>query len=191
MTGILAAEELGEASAVSECVDCLGAITEQCLEKGTSRHGFDEPRVLEKACYLGIIALKRGWRDVVTNVGVKIYEYEPKFRAKYLANLPAGIDPASHNVMGLPRSDQLQRELWTLRNNLERDRWRTPSVREDAEAMMYGVIEARDIDQFIFEVWGIWLAGTPFDEEVKLGLARRRLLGVLQIALKSKQLHRN
>jgi len=188
MTGILVAERLGDPALVNECVNCLGSLVDHCLEKTRNRYGFDEPRVLEKACYLGIIAHKKGWKDVVTNVGLKIYAYEPKYYAKYFTQIPAGIDPANHNVMGLPHSDQLQRELWKWRDDFERERWRaTPFTRDDAERMMNEVIEAIDIDRFMFEVWAVWLEGTPFDDEIRLRLARKRLLQALKSVLERKR----
>ncbi len=55
--------------------------------------------------------------------------------------------------------------------------------------MMNELIDPIDIDRFIFEVWGVRLAGTEFDDEIKLTLARRKLLRLLQTLLiaKSKQ----
>ena len=188
MTGILVAEKLGDPAVVNDCVNCLSSLVDHSLEKSQSRYGFDEPRVLERACYLGIIALKMGWKDVVTNVGLKIYTYEPKYRAKHFTRIPAGIDPANHNVMGLPHSDQLQRELFRWRDELERGRWSTTlPIRDDAETMMNEMIEPIDIDRFIFDVWGTWLAGTPFDHEIRLRSVRQRLLRALQGVLRRKR----
>ncbi len=188
MTGILAAEKLGDPGILVECVDCLAWLTQHCLDKTTSQYGFDEPRALEKACYLGILGLKKGWRDLVTVVGIKIYEYEPKYYAKYFGRIPAGIDPANHNVIGLPHSDQLLRELWRWRADLERQRWsNVPRIRDDAETIMNELIEPIDIDRFIFEVWGVRLAGTESDGEIKLKLARRKVLRLLQSLLQARR----
>ncbi len=182
-TGIVAAERLGDRELVNDCINSLCLLTERCLEKTTSTYGFDEPRVLKKACYLGIIGLKKGWREVVTNIGLKIYEHEPKYYAKYFTKIPEGINPANHNVMGLPHRDQLMRELWRWR-----DDWSgRGAMRDDAEAMLHGVIEPIDIDRFIFEVWGVWLTNTRFDTEMKLKSARTKLLRVLEDALKRKR----
>ncbi len=179
-TGILASEKLNDKKLLQDCVDSLYFITKQSLEKTTGGFGYDEPPVLEKACYLGIIALKKGWRDVVTDIGLKIYEFEQKYFAKYFTNIPENIDPADHNVIGLPHSDQLLRELLNWRNDYERESW-SPHlrIRDDAESMMYGVIETIDIDRFIFEVWGVLLPGSQFEEVLELKLARQYLLYTL------------
>ena len=180
-TGILASEHLENKKLFLDCIKCLYSMTNECLQKTTSHYGYDEPRVLEKACYLGILALKKGWDDVVTEVGVRIYEFEPKYFDKYLREVPAGIDPMNHNVMGLPHHDQLVRELLRWRDDYERGRG--VGLRDDAESMMYDVIELSDIDRFIFEVWGILLVGSEIEDEIRLQLAQRRLLNVLRRVL--------
>lgn len=179
-TGILAAERLKDKKLVRDCVDCLYSITKHTLKKTTSKYGYDEPRVLEKACYLGILALKKGWDDVFTEVGLKIYEFEPNYFAKYLTNLPAGIDPEDHNVTGLPHKDQLFIELLRWRDDFERERWNgNLRIRDDAEAVMYSLIEPIDIDRFMFEVWGKFPANSEVEEELKLKFARRKLTHTL------------
>ena len=176
-TGILVMETLKNKKLAIDCVDALYGITKHCLDKTTGKYGFDEPRVLEKACYLGILALKKGWRNVVTEVGLKIYEFEPQYFAKYLTNIPAGIDPEKHKVIGLPHSDQLVRELWRWRNDFERERLNgILRIRDDAEAVMYQIIEQIDIDRFIFDVWGTVLVGSEFEREIDMKVARENLI---------------
>jgi hypothetical protein len=158
-TGLLVAEQLGDKKVVQDCIDCLYSITKTTLEKTTGGYGYDEPRVLEKACYLGILALKKGWTDIVANLKTKIQEFETLYFAKHLsklpAGLPAGFDPYKHNI-GLPHHDQLLRELVRWRADYEREsRNGILRIRDDAEAMMYEVVERADIDKFILEVWGV------------------------------------
>ncbi len=103
---------------------------------------------------------------------MKILEFETKYFAKYLTNLPAGLptgfDPKNHNIGGLPHHDQLVRELWRWRDDYDREsRNSTLRIRDDAEAMMYQVIEPIDIDRFIFEIWGVFLADSEFEAELK------------------------
>lgn len=159
-TGILVAERLGNKKLIKVCIDSLYSLTKHTLDKTTSGHGYDEPRVLEKACYLGILALKKGWIDIFADLKVKILEFEALYFAKHLTKLPAGLpddfDPRNHNIMGLPHHDQLLRELLRWREDYEREsRNGTLRIRDDAEAMMYEVVERADIDKFISEVWGV------------------------------------
>lgn len=159
-TGILVSERLGNKKLVKSCIDSLYSLTKNTLDKTTSGYGYDEPRVLEKACYLGILAQKKGWADIVADLKVKIVEFEALYFAKHLTNLPAGLpvdfDPRNHNIMGLPHHDQLLRELRRWRADYDREsRNGTLRIRDDAEAMMYEVVERADIDKFVLEVWGV------------------------------------
>ena len=161
-TGIIVAERLEDERLVKDCIDCLYSITKHTLNKTTSNYGYDEPRVLEKACYLGILALKKGWTETVADLKFKIEEFEPLYFTKHLTNLPSGLpedfDPRNHEIRGLPNHDQLFRELARWRADYEREgRGGMLRIRDDAEAMMYEVIERDDIDRFIFEIWGITL----------------------------------
>jgi hypothetical protein len=159
-TGILVAVRLEDKKLVQTCIDALYSMTKHALDKTTGVYGYDEPRVLEKACYLGILALKKSWTDVVADLKIKIQEFEAKYFTKYLTNLPtglpAGFDPRSHNITGLPHHDQLLRELLRWRSDYEREQLNgNLRIRDDAEAMMYEVVERADIDKFIAEIWGI------------------------------------
>jgi len=180
-TGIIISEELKDERLVSDCISALYFFTNESLKKTTSKYGYDEPRVLKKACYLGIIALKNGWIDVFNDVKAKIMDFEPRYFSKYLTNLPDNIDPENHNVMGLPHKDQLSRELLGWRNDYERERRNGfLGIRDDAEAMMYEVVEQYDIDKFIFEVWGFYLDDGDFAEEIELKISRISLIDTLK-----------
>ena len=159
-TGILTAVRLEDKKLVKASIDSLYSLTKHTLEKTTSGYGYDEPRVLEKACYLGILALKKRWTDVVADLKVKLLEFEALYFTKHLTNLPtglpAGFDPRNHNIVGLPHHDQLLRELLRWRSDYEREsRNGTLRIRDDAEAMMYEIVERSDIDAFILEIWGV------------------------------------
>lgn len=179
-TGILAIEKLEDKSAALECVKSLYSITKECLKKTESGYGFDEPRTLEKACYLGILALKKGWIDVFMEVAFNIYDFEPKYFAKYLTNLPAGIDPENHNVSGLPHKDQLSRELSNWRDDFNREKWNGVHLMDSAQDRMYELIERIDIDRFIYEVWGWFPSGSEVEEEISLKFARRGFIGAIK-----------
>src|SRR3989338_3224587 len=184
-TGILIAVRLENNKLIKACVDALYSLTKSTLEKTTSGYGYDEPRVLEKACYLGILALKKGWTDIVSDLKVKILEFEALYFAKHLTKLPTGLpdgfDPRNHNIMGLPHHDQLLRELWRWQDGYERESQNSLlRIRDDAEAMMYEVVERIDIDRFIFEVWGVFTADSPFERELELKWAREKLIRTLK-----------
>ncbi len=167
-TGILIVEKLDDEKMVSKCIDCLASIANHSLEKGADKYGYDEPRAMEKACYLGIIALKKGWKEAVAELRVKLYDFEPKYVAKYFSNLPPDINPDNHNVIGLPHKDQLFRELLRWRDEYDREsRSGILRIRDDAEAMMYEIVEKIDIDRFMFEVWQKLPADSKINKRIK------------------------
>lgn len=163
-TGILIAEKLGNKKLVSDCISCLGYMTTHALTKGTDGYGYDEPRVLEKACYLGILALKKGWKDVYADAVVQILNFEPKYVQKHFSNIPAHIDEANLS----PKRDQLRIELMKWSDDFDYDRMNGMSgLRDDAQAMMNSLIEVADIDWFIYRVWRKWSADSPINDAIE------------------------
>ncbi len=181
-TGILVAEKIKDKELVKDCISCLYSITEEALKKTTSGYGYDEPRILEKACYLGILALRNKWDEVFIDVGLKIYDFEPKYYQKYLTNLPPKIDPENHNVIGLPHKDQLFRELLRWRDNFQHELWNgNLRLREDSEAIMYSVIQPIDIDRFMFEVWKMFPSDSKIEDELENNAKRRQIKKIISI----------
>lgn len=179
-TGLLVFEHLQDKKLVQNSIDCLYSITNDVLKKKISKYGNDEPRILEKACYLGIIALKNGWEEIVIDLALKIYEFESKYFTQYLAGYPdSSVDFKSHNIMGLPHSDELTRELWNFRDDLA-GRSGFATLRNDGKALLYKYIQPIDIDRFIFEVWSVIESGSAFDKEFELKLARRSLVYTIE-----------
>lgn len=175
--GIIASEELHNEKIVKDCIGSIFSLTKSALEKNTNGYGYSEPRVLEKACYLGILALKKGWSEIFYNIAFKIYEFEPLYEAKYFSDIPAGIDPEKLS----PKKNQLLVELWKWRHDFDYQRLNGMlDIRDDAEAMMYGYIDTYDIDKFIFEVWQTYDPDTKFGQEMDLKIAREELVAMLK-----------
>ena len=190
-TGILAFEKLKDKRLVKSAIDALGSLTEHALNKNTDSYGYDEPRILEKACYLGILALKNGWRDIFAEVVVKILDFEPKYAKKYFSNIPAHIDQSRIS----PRRDQLSIELMKWSSDFDYDRRNGNfGLRDDAESMMFDLIEAEDIDWFVYRVWGKWDADSPINdavekeiEENNKKIAIQKLIDVLRVLVSTKE----
>jgi hypothetical protein len=85
------------------------------VEKGTGSCGYAQARVLERACYLGILARKSGWADVVTNLKERLTKFDASFVSKYIENVqgvPEGFDPYAHAIARrLPHPHQVALEL--------------------------------------------------------------------------------
>jgi hypothetical protein len=163
-TGMLASEKLQDKQLVKSAIDSLGSLTEHALNKNTDSYGYDEPRILEKACYLGILALKKGWKDIFEVVKAKIHDFEPKYENKYFSNIPSDIDPEKLS----PRKDQLKIELMRWSDKFDHERLNGNfGIRDDAESMMYDLIKREDIDWFIYRVWGEWDAHSPINDAIE------------------------
>jgi hypothetical protein len=149
-TGILVFENLKDKKLVEACIDCLYSMTKHALDKTDNTYGYDEPRILEKACYLGILALKNGWEDVLAQLRVHILDFEPKYIAKHFSNLPPHIDPEKIS----PKKYQLFVELYKWRDEFNYNKLNSDlRIRDDAEAMMYSLIVKSDIDKFLLKVF--------------------------------------
>lgn len=178
-TGILAYRQLRDDKMVISSIESIWSITKAALEKGEGGHGYDEPRILEKACYLGILALKHGKRNIFAEVVVNILQFETLYKAKYFSKYPAGLDPDAPNVMG-PKTKQLRIEIIRWRDDLLHDqRNRLRDIMGDAKSMMSHLVEEIDIDRFIFEVWHEWEVGTDFDREMEVKLKPKEILSLV------------
>ena len=134
-------------------------------------------------CYLGVLALKHNKQDILTEVGIRIYEFEELFRAKYLTNLPKEIDP--DKVFGLPKKDQLYLEVFHWRDEFRKEKYRSHRILDDAQEMMFEFIDEIDIDRFMFEVWHSIPANSPIDKEIEERFARKSEVGKLCHILKT------
>jgi len=163
-TGILASERLDDKELAEDAVSCLGSITQEALEKNTDKYGYDEPRILEKACYIGILALKKGWLEVYAETVIKILDFQPKYETKYFSNIPPHIDIEKIS----PKKNQLYVEIMRWRDKFDYNRLnRMNGLRDDAESIMYELIDISDIDWFTFKVWGKWDANRPINDKIE------------------------
>ncbi len=184
-TGIIVIEKLDDEAIAIACVKSLYSITQACLKKNKSSSGYDEPRIFEKACYLGILALKNGWHNAFAEVVSSIHDFEPRYFSKFFTNIPKGVNPENHNIMGLPHKDQLSREIMNFRDGFYHKKNNSMNLMDRAEDRMYSLIERLDIDRFIYEVWSWFPEGSEIEEEVKLKIVRREFINTLKRRLKT------
>ena len=152
---------------IMDCVNSLYSMVEQCLKKIEEKYGFDEPRQMEKIVYLGVLALKHNRMSILTKIKEQIREFEEFYKKKYLSNLklPPGIDPGT--IVGLPKGDQLLREVFDWRDEFAHQKYNRHRLLNTAREMMYEVIDELDIDRFMFEIWGKFPAHSPIEKEIK------------------------
>lgn len=166
-TGLLLFKTKDNEKLIMDCVNSLYSITKQSLEKTKGGSGCDEPRIMKKIVYLGVLALKHNKQDILIEVGLKIYEFEELYKVKYLSNLklPKGVDP--DNVIGMPKKDQLYQEIFKWRDDFARHKYNRHGLMDDAKDKMFELIDELDIDRFMFEVWSSFPAHSSIQQEIE------------------------
>lgn len=156
-TGILA-WRTHEADVVAQCIAAIDDMAKAALEKGTGLSGYAEARVMDRACYLGILARKSRWGDVVTNLKVRLDTFDAAFVKRYLENvqgLPGDFDPYNHHVVGLPHPYQVALDLLNWAERFDHERLNGVHIMGDAEDMMYELTDEAEIREFVKAMWGI------------------------------------
>ena len=142
-TGVLLFKE-GHYNIVLDCIRTTGSIAKETLNKIQNSYGFAEPRVMLRACYLGVLALKHNQQGVLAEVKESIVDFKQLYAEKYYLNPPTQINPEEHPLY-------LECARWhdeiTDRHNYD---WR---INDDAITMMleWGV-DYRDVDRFMNEM---------------------------------------
>jgi len=171
---------------ILDCVDSIYSIAEHSLSK-EKRNNYDEPRIMMYLCYLGIMALKLKKDNILTEIGLKIYDFEIKYWEKYKKDregLPKFIDPET--VIGLANKDQLKHDVFSWRYDFARDKYNHSAIMNDAEDDMFRLIDELDIDRFLFEIWHSFPSRSEFGQEIEEKYKRRFLLIKLLSCLKFK-----
>jgi hypothetical protein len=154
-TGIFA-WSTDERTIVADCVGALCDMANVAVEKGNGR-GFAQARILERACYLGILAEKKQWAAIVTELKGRIATFEAAFVQKFLENvpgLPEGFDPHTHTISGLPNAHQVANDLLQWASDFENERLNGAHL-GDAEDLMYELTNEAEIEVFVREVWDV------------------------------------
>lgn len=157
-TGILAWHETQDREVVGECIKAIDAIAKAALDKGTGSSGYAQARMFERACYLGILAMKSDWADVIADLKQRLGAFEGAFVKKYLENvqgLPEGFNPYGHAVAGLPQANQVAVELLHWADRFDYERYNGVRIMDRAEDMMYDLTDEAELRRFIQEIGGI------------------------------------
>ena len=166
-TGLLLFKRDQSDDLIMDCIKALSSITKQSLEKIKKGYGFSEPRLMLKVCYLGILGLKHNKQNILTEAGMRIYEFEELYEKKYLSNLnlPKGVGP--DKVFGFPKKDQLFLEVFKWRDDFIREKRNRHRLMDNSKDMIFDLIDEIDIDRFMFEIWGSFPAGSPVEQEIE------------------------
>ncbi|EKE05099.1 MAG: hypothetical protein ACD_19C00426G0121 [uncultured bacterium] len=117
-------------------------------EKPERHLGFTEPRTVEYACYIGILALKLGKEEMIQSLIPQIRSFEEAYLRNHFSNVPEGID--IYRIS--PSPNRLREEVEGLiqdRNRWQFERWGLYDARET----LFGLIGEEDISNFVDRVW--------------------------------------
>jgi hypothetical protein len=156
-TGILA-WQAGDRAVVTQCMEAIDDMARTAIEKDTGSHGYAQARMLERACYLGILARKSGWVDVVANLKNRLAKFDSSFMSKYLENVRGvseGFNPYTHAIVGLPHPHQTALELLNWAEQFDYERLNGVRIMGDSEDMMYDLTDVAEIRLFVQEIWDI------------------------------------
>ena len=141
-TGVLLFKE-GHYNLVLDCIKATHSIAKETLNKIQESRGFTEPRVMLRACYLGVLALKSSQQGILTEVRKSVVEFEQLYVEKFPV-LPNPVNPEETRLY-------LECARWRdeIANRLNYD----PPINADATTMIleWGVDE-EDIDSFMIEM---------------------------------------
>ena len=116
-------------------------------EEGNA-YGFTEPRIMERACYIGILALKLNKKNVVEELKKHIKPFEKAYVKKWFSNIPEGVKLSS------PTKDQLMMEVHELIREIRQRRGLPPVLNRSSE-ILARLINEDDVNKFVFEIWKV------------------------------------
>jgi len=111
-------------------------------------YGHTEPRTMELACHIGIIALKLGKKDVVTFLKEKIKEFEKQYKKLWF---PKGEDDTRSSI----KKDQLMIEILNLVDKVGNSSSLDLPPLEEEERLVLRMMNRQDVEKFLKEIWGV------------------------------------
>ena len=147
--GFVAAKENNEIIA-RMCVAALQRLSEQVLVRADHQYSFTAPRVMMRACLVGILLLKLGFTDSMEHVKTAIEHFERKYHQKWKAQ---NAEVPTH--FESPLTMALQSEVANLREKcLHRPISDYRSLLGSAEDVLLSEIGVEDIENFYRAIWG-------------------------------------
>lgn len=111
-------------------------------------YGFTEPRIMERACYIGILALKLNKKEIVDELKKYIKPFEEAYTKKWFSNIPEGVKLPS------PTKDQLMMEVHGIIQEI-RQRYGHLPMMDRASEILTQLVNEEDVNKFILEIWGV------------------------------------
>jgi len=142
--------EIEKIKLLKDCVESLYDIAKNSIEKIREGYGYDEPRVMLKLCFLGVLGLKNDLQPIITEVKNRICEFDKIYKEKYFPGVSDEI--ISENICG-PKKEQLTIELLNWHREFINHKYETHRLMDSSEDIMFELIDEKDIERFLHEVW--------------------------------------
>ncbi len=153
----LLALQISEDKISKESIGLLSDIANKMLEEGKSPS--IAVRIMERVCYMGILALKLKKQDSITETKSKIYIFQEAYQKKY----------PTLNKSSFPRQDQLEIEIINLRSDCKKAQYnQTRTILNTSKDHLLKEVDILNIDRFTFEIWKFFIAGSPLEKEIKI-----------------------
>jgi hypothetical protein len=157
----LKSEYLGEDDLARDAIEIINKFSNDYLEKGEDKYGYTEPRIMERACYIGILAMKQGKTSSVELLKIKIRLFEKAYTNKWFSDLPKGFVPTS------PTKNQLKDTVMGLLRKWDNFDQDYMGIMDDSENALFKLVDRIDIEKFIFDVWGVFEVGGELEISLK------------------------
>jgi len=119
------------------------------LHEEGDAYGYTEPRIMERACYIGILALKLNKKDAVEELKKYIKPFEETYTKKWF---PEEM-PESKGIPSITK-DQLKMEVHGIIRDMRHRRGLLPILDRSSEVLVQ-LVNEEDVNKFIWEVWRV------------------------------------
>lgn len=115
---------------------------------GKPYYGFVVPRIIERACFVGILALQRKQGKVIELLREVVAEIEDKAKEQVAKEL--GTQSEKKRIS----TYSIDSEVGQLYDTCQQEKYNPNSLDESSQSILFTKIECRDIDKFCKEIWG-------------------------------------
>lgn len=119
------------------------------LHEEGDAYGYTEPRIMERACYIGILALKLNKKDIMEELRKYIKPFEEAYAKKWF---PEEM-PESQGIPSITK-DQLKMEVHGIIRDMRHRRGLLPILDRSSEVLVQ-LVNEEDVNKFIWEVWKV------------------------------------
>jgi hypothetical protein len=145
----LHAVEKGETVIAMEAVKVLHWLATAYGKKTKERYyGLTTPRVMKRACFVGVLALKQKQMDVIRILKEKVTEIDATGKEQAEETLKASNESTKLSMYSV------ESEVGSLYDACTREKYNPNSLDNSSKRQLFAKIECSDIDAFCIEMWG-------------------------------------